>query len=188
MIVLKTNPVEIDIPIQKLQQFLYNSLKTIWGVSDTEFDCYGRCYRNQVDKGYVPEVFVGTSTEGQTTYKEAFFDDTINKSISFFHVADSLKYEKGTSKARVCLLVISNIQRLKPLIAHRADAEVRKDVEALLQLRKYEFEMVEIVTGFKNVFSEFDGWLKPGMVTFGDIHPLHCFRVNMDLIYDLNDC
>lgn len=187
MIPLKTSPVEIDIPIQKLQQFLYSGLKTTWGVSDTDFDMYGRCYRNSIDKGYIPEVFVGDSANGQTAYKEAFFDETVNKAIGFFH-HDNTKYEKGNSRARVCLLFIVNLQKLKPNIQHRADAEVRKDVELLLQLRKFSFEMTEIVTGFRNVFAEFDGWLRPGMITFGDIHPLHCFRINMDLLFDLNDC
>jgi hypothetical protein len=188
MIYLKNIPVGIDSPIQQFQQFLYDQLKKKWKVSDTEYDSYGRCYRNQTDAGYVPEVFVSSDLANNTVYKPALFDDTINKAVSFFDVGSVVKYDNGTSKATVYLIFMVNVALIKPTLQHRGDEEIRRDVELLCSMRRFNFTLNEFMTGYKNVFNDFDGWLKADQVTFRDLHPLHCFRLGFDLIYGIQDC
>jgi hypothetical protein len=56
---LKDNPVGIDVRIGQIQTYLYNALKTTWGLNDSSFNMFGRAYRNQTSDGYIPEVFMG---------------------------------------------------------------------------------------------------------------------------------
>lgn len=188
MLNLKSSPVGIDKSIQGFQQFLYSKLKAKWGVADSEYDSFGRCYRNQADAGYIPQVFVSSEAENNTVYKEAWFDDTIHKAMSFFDSYDAVKYDKGTSTATVDMIFVVNVALLKPDIQHRADEEIRRDVELLCAMPRFNFTMKEFRTGFKNVFNRFDGWLKDDQVTFRDLHPIHVFSISFQLIYDITDC
>lgn len=188
MLNLKTSPVGIDKSIQGFQQFLYTKLKAKWSVTDSEYDSFGRCYRNQVDAGYIPEVFVSASSENNTIYKEAWFDDTLHKAVSFFDSYDEVKYDNGTSQATVDLIFIVNIPFIKPGIEHRADEEVRRDVEQLCAMPRFNFTMKEFRTGYQTVFSRFDGWIDRDQTTFRDMHPIHVFAIRFNLIYDINDC
>lgn len=188
MLNLKNNPVGIDIPIQDFQQFLYNKLKALWPVDDISYESYGRAYRKLSDLGYRPEVFVSSIQLDNTVYKPVYFDETNNKAVSFFFVGDVIKQDHGNSTARVSLIFIVNVPVLKPALLHRGDEEIRVDVEMLCQLRKYGFEMTELITGYKNVFAEFDGLTKQDPSTYKDSHPFHCFRINMNLLYDINEC
>lgn len=188
MINLKTSPVGVDKSIQGFQQFLYGQLKKTWGVTDDNYDSFGRCYRNQVDTGYIPEVFVSSPVANNTVYKVAWFDDSLHKAVSFFDVLSTTKYSKGSSVVEVDLIFLVNVAQLKPSTQHRADEEVRKDVEQICAMPRFNFTMKEFKTGWKNVFDNFDGWHKKDEVTFRDLHPLHVFSLGFDLLYDINDC
>jgi len=189
MMYVKTSPVGIDIPITHLQRFMYPELKTIWGITDdTDYDCHGRAYRNQTADGYIPEVFtgVGNSTT-QADYKEVFFDDS-KKALSFFFLGEITKHDRGNATAPVSLVFMVNVPDLKPAIAWRGDEEIRNDVEKLLQIDRDDFNLVEIILGVDNVFKEFSGWRKKEGIKFRDMHPTHCFRLNFNVLFDINDC
>lgn len=188
MLNIKNTPNGIDRPIQQFQQFLYEKLKGLWSVSDSEFDSFGRCYRNMTEAGYIPEVFVSSDQQNNTVYKEVWFDDSLHKVISFFDVQSPTKYDQGSATARVDLIFIVNIPLLKPNIQHRADEEIRRDVEQLCQMPRFNFTMNSFLTGFKNVFAAFDGYLKNDQITFRDLHPLHVFSISFNLLYNINDC
>lgn len=188
MLNLKNIPIGIDTPIQGFQEFIYGQLKSLWGVSDSEYDSFGRCYRNMTDAGYIPEVFVSSDQVNNTVYKEVWFDDSLHKVVSFFDVAAITKYDKGSSVATVNLIFIVNVPLLKPDIQHRGDEEIRRDIEQLCASPRFNFTMKSFVTGFKNVFANFDGYLKRDQITFRDLHPLHVFSIGFDLLYNINDC
>ena len=188
MLSVKTSPVGVDIPVQGLQIFLYNQLKAKWNITDTEFESYGRSYRNKTDKGYIPEVFQSSSQPGNTVYKPVEFDETVNKALFFFDAYDDVKYSKGTSSVKVDIIFLVNVALLKPLLAHRGDEEIRNDVERLMAQKRFSFTMTGYATGFKNVFNRFDGLMSKEQVTFKDLHPIHVFKITADLIYNINDC
>ncbi|MDE3250793.1 MAG: hypothetical protein KGO82_19175 [Bacteroidota bacterium] len=188
MVYLKNSPVGLDIPIQKYQQFLYNELKSIWPVDDTSMEGYGRCYRSLGTEGNTPQVFVASAALNNTLYKDAEFVDDVHKAVFFFVAGDSNKYDHGDNTARVSVIFMVNAALLKPSIQHRADEEIRLDVMRLALRRTENFEMTEVVTGIRNVFAEFDGWLKTDQVVYRDNHPLHCFRINYSVTYDMNSC
>lgn len=179
---VKESPTGIDIHIQKLQQFLYPQLKTLWGIADnTAFDCYGRAYRNQVKDGFIPEAYVGNKE-----YREVLFNDK-RKAISFFGVGENIRYDHGTATAQVYLIVMVNLSKVKGGVT-RADEETHVDVQKLLQPGRSGFEMTGFETGIENVFREYNGWRRDPGMKYRDMQPFHCFRINLSLTYNIQDC
>lgn len=186
MIILKTKPVGVDIPIQHFQQYLYPQLLTTWNLADADYTCYGRAYRNQTADGYTPEVYDGSDPQA-IEYKEVLFDDTL-KALSFFALGEDVKYDRGDSNAPVALIFMVNVPALKPGFTYRADEEIRNDVEKLCQIDRFEFRMTDFITGIDQVFKEYSGWKKKDGVKYRDMHPTHCFRLNFNVLFDINDC
>jgi hypothetical protein len=183
VLVVKDKPVGVDIPVQGFQKFLYPKLKALWNLSDSEMDGYGRCYRNKVDKGYIPQLF-----DGGTVYKDVFFDDTNSSALFFFDLEDVRQGTAATSSTKVDMIFMVNVQKIKPGLSYRGDEEIRVDVERLCLVPRFNMKMVAMCTGFKNVFSRFDGVLTADQVTFRDLHPLHVFKISFELIYSINAC
>lgn len=183
MLPVKTNPTGIDIPIQKFQKFLYNKLKALWPVDDTNFNGYGRVYRNANDIGYVPELFESSVDADNTVYKQAFFDKTTMKAMFFFSAGEIGQFREGSETVKVSVIFITNLSFIKPALAHRGDEEVRNDVQKLCNLNLYQFVLTGSETGFKNVFSQFSGLTNKDGEVFEDRHPLYCFKLNFELYY-----
>lgn len=186
-LITKISPSGIDIPIQKFQTVMYGVLNGKWGTGDNSFNCHGRAYRNQTADGYVPDVFQGAATTGEIEYKEVLFDDTL-KALCFFSVGESTKYDTGSTVAKVGLIFMVNVPQLKPGIVHRGDEEIRRDVELFCTGRRNGFTMTGFETGIDNVFREFSGWRKTTGIKYRDMQPLHCFRINFDLLYNITQC
>lgn len=91
MLLTKTTPVGIDVPVQKFQQWLHEKLVAKWNLSgdDTVWRCYGRCYRNQTTDGYVAENY-----EGSGKYKEVYWDSKLT-AISFFGIGTTTDVQVG---------------------------------------------------------------------------------------------
>lgn len=186
---IKDSVIGVDIPIQNFQKFLYGQLKTKWGLTDDVFQGYGRCYRNNYDKGYVPELFVnGTPTQ----YVGIEFDDTTTTALFFLDLYDSERFSKGSTQAKVDLIFIVNVKKIKtdkaPSLTHRGDEEIRNDVERLCQVGRFGFIASEFVTGYNNVLTRFPGITKSDQTTWRDLHPLHVFKITFNFTYNLNDC
>lgn len=188
MIYNRVNPVGIDYQIQLYQQYLYDNLKAEWGITDSDYDSYGRAYRNHVGKGYTPEFFVNDD------YKELIFDETLNAVASFFSTSDILEHKLGFVTQKASMIFMFNIQRLKQSILHRADEELKMDVlnhfqQAIKHLKtgKYGVEVTGIDTGYKNVFKDYDEWINNReQLSFSDRHPLYCMKVNLIINYNIH--
>ena len=183
----KTGPKGADAHIEKLAAYLYKQLKALWKLSDSEFEAYGRCYRNGSDLGYVPEVFVSGTDANNTIYNGIQFDKTRMNALFFFSAGQREKINEGQSTLPVSIIFMVNITALKPAVVHRADEEIRNDVGKLISQGFHQFELDSIETGLKNVFREFDGYLNKDGQIFEDRHPLYCFRVNTELKYILTE-
>lgn len=171
MLYLKEKPTGIDIPIQNLQQRLYDHLRKTWGLSESDYNSFGRVYRNRTERRYVPEAYIGNGE-----YQETFIDDRFPVT-SFFSVGETVNNNMGTMKAAVSLVFCVDLNRIKPDIKHRADEEVHFDVWGLCDM--FMRSRDSIVTGIDNVFREFPG----ARIKFDDIHPFHCFRINLSVMY-----
>jgi hypothetical protein len=181
MLITKTGPAGIDAVIQSIQTDLHAYLLSKWTDIDiSAYECNGRCYRNKKDEGYIAEVYVSANE-----YKEVFWNDNL-AAISFFGVSSQETHDKG-EKVNVHLVFFVNLQKLKPLIAHRADEEVRKDVQNyFLTLYPGVYKSTEL--WLENVLSEYAGSYRDDRLKAVDMHPVHCFRLNLEITYNKNIC
>jgi len=174
MLFLKEIPTGIDVPIQKFQKYLYESIPEVWNIdAEKQYECFGRAYRNQKSKegGYIPEVYVGNGN-----YRDVYFDDS-KAALSFFGVEDVQKY-KITLIAGVFLIFCVDIAKTHPDVKHRGDEEARRDVINLSEQYKFG-EFTGIATGIQSVFKGYD----VNQIKYRDMQPMHCFRLNYSLAY-----
>ena len=180
MLYTKVSPVGIDIPIQKMQVYLHDKLDTLWMLAPLAQQAYGRCYRNQKDDGYVAEGY-----KGKNEYIELYLDDRYPV-LSFFGVEENIDFNISNT-AKVHLIYFVNIQALE-YSHHRADEEVRRDVQLLVQSGYQGFVFTGIRTGIDNVLEEYPGSIRDKGLRFRDMHPFHCFRFDFNLNYNINRC
>lgn len=175
MLVAKDKPVGIDKIIDKYQSALYNYVISKW---QGDFTAYPRIYKNTLGEKQVPELYIGGND-----YKEVYFD---NSSYCFFGEADRVDHKQGSNTTQVYIVFKVDLSKARPDVNHRADEEVRLDVQQFSSTRKYGFELQSIETGVQAAFREFSGWLKD--VKYSDMQPWHVFRLNFQVTYDNKKC
>lgn len=191
MLITKTNPTGIDLKIQQFQTDLHDRLMELWGLDKNDagenklFECYGRSYRNRKDTGYVAEIFNGTE------YKDVYWNDSLN-AISFFGISDKTDII-ANNQTDVHLVVFVDLKKLalkdssNTLITHRADNEVRNQVQNIIGRSMYGFSLNSIETGIANVLKEYPGSYRDTRLKNVDMHPVHCFRLNFSIEFDINN-
>lgn len=139
MLYTKTNPVGIDIQIQRAQIYLHDKLVTAFG---SDISAYGRAYKNS-DKGSVkPLAYI---SEGE--YKELLTNDTI-KGLHYFFIEN----DEATILSRTCMsdnevdviFIVDDLSKVKGSITHYADEEIKEQVKSYL--RGF-FEIVSVTKG-----------------------------------------
>lgn len=187
MLITKTNPVGIDVAIQQLQTFLHKHLVSKWGLTgddDPLYKCYGRADRNKKDSGYVAEVYTGGL--GGVDYTDVYWDDSL-KAISFFGTGSKTTFEVK-NKVEVHLVFFVNVAKLKPSVAHRADEEVRNEIQQLFGNTLHGFSLESIELWLENVLREYPGSRRDQRLIVVDMQPVHCFRLNLTLLYKPSIC
>jgi len=181
-----TNPSGIDVPIRKFQERLHKQLMTAWGLDTTDqvqnakYQCFARCYRNKKDNGYIAEVF-----ETGKDYRDLYWDDTL-AALSFFGITSS--EHDIEEKAKVHLIFFVDLKKLKPTLTHRADEEVRLDVLKLIQTANNGFTFDSVDLWLENVLKEYNGSYRDERLKKVDMQPVHCFRINFTLNYNIKNC
>jgi hypothetical protein len=177
----KTNPLGIDFEIQRFQNALYAYLQSEWGLTDANYDQYGRCYRTSDGKGqYYPQAF----KEQQQYFLLSVNDNVVLQ--SFFDVHETVKVVNNTwNAARVDLHMLFNIAALETLITGlppvgRYDEEARIKVQYFIENNGFSFHLKEIQIGAKKAWSEFSGNYKTNTV-IRDIQPFAIMRFDLDL-------
>lgn len=182
MLYLKDPAAGLDKVIQRKQVTIFEPLLTRWNISEAAYRSYGRCYRNDSDKGYIPEMYVDGSKKD---YIDLMLDDTFAVT-SFFGSENARADAGGYMVADVHLIFAVNLETLYPDTSHRADEEVRNDVVKLFQFNK-EMPLTSIVWGMEKVFTEYTAWKKD--IRYRDLQKFHFFRLNFTLKYlPTNDC
>ena len=187
MLVLKENPIGIDTVVNNINGLVYNALG--WTSTDEEnpvlYNAYNRALKNPKNGGIVPEVFVsGSSRFSGGEYSEVLYDDSLDAS-SFFYVDDiQTPIDNGRMFNTTLSMVFQvNLDRVANNVEHRGDAEVHRVVVNAIN-KGYYGSVSGLVTGISNVYSEFD----QSQIEFTDMHPFHCFRVDIDVNYEFGCC
>lgn len=177
MIFPKSPPSGIDIKIDLFNLRLHTALLEAWGLSDDQYNCYGRCHRNFRDQGYIPEVYVGGGE-----YQEVALNDQLAAS-SFFGMNDT-QVSNGLNIANLHLVFFVNLATIKGNLEHRGDEETRLDVLKIVEAGPFGFKLLSTELGLSTVMREYDGFLKAANSGMADMHPYHCFRINFQVQYN----
>jgi len=179
-LVLKNNPVGIDLRISEFATVLYNHLLAKWNLNANTLNVFGRAYRNQTVDGYIPEVFMGKD------YRDVFIDDKVSATV-FFGTKETYKMDSaGYDTVEVFCIVMTNLDKIK-LVGQRQDEETKLDVELIANKGLYGFQPTSTMTGLDTVFSEYSGWRKKDGIKYRDQHPFYNFRLNFNVTYKLNN-
>lgn len=186
MLTTRTNPAGIDWYIQQLQTKLHTQLIAAWALQDaTKYEAYGRCYRNKRENSYIAEVYVSGNE-----YKEVFWNDQL-AALSFFGTSSQIK--RGLkAEADVHFIMFADLSKLALTdisgnpIAHRADEELRQSVIEIIGRGLYGFTIQSVELWLENVLKEYQGSFRDQRLKAVDMHPIHCFRVNLKLLLDPN--
>ena len=171
---LRTNISGLDAVLDTFQKDLYDSL-----ASNLNFEVYGfpRVYKNNTDKGVVPEIW----NEAKNDYDEVFLDN--NQDLSFFFIdGDVHTTDNGNFfKAPLKIVFIANLEKFDTI--SRADSELHRLAVHSIQEDTYQDFIIDgIEKGVENVFRGF----KTDQIQADDLQPWHIFAVTGKIGYYLN--
>lgn len=171
MLVLKQNPVGIDLTIDRIQKRIYDLLD--W----TDYESYHRVYVNETPQGLVPELFYG-----DRDYCEVFFDDNFN--ATSYSIVNSPVDVENLSTYSVDWYFQVKLDEIYPSVDHRADEECHEDVlNAFRKATVGNRQINSLVFGLRNVYRNF--YIDEARYT--DMQGFHVFKFNLELIKD-NSC
>ena len=185
-LILKTNPVGIDTVINNINKLVFDDLG--WLSSDennpVDYTAYHRALKNPKNGGIIPEVYDIETETSTGEYTESLYDDRLGAS-SFFYVADEQNpIDNGRMYNTTLSMVFQvDLSKVADNIKHRGDAEIHRVVCKAIN-KGYYGKVSALVTGISNVYSEFD----QSQIEFTDMHPFHCFRVDIDVSYEFGCC
>tara|TARA_R110002020_G_scaffold334555_3_gene549815 strand:+ start:7329 stop:7871 length:543 start_codon:yes stop_codon:yes gene_type:complete len=167
----------IDVVIESIKNDLYDYLSAKWGCS---IDAYGRIYRNIDQEGNVmPEWYFNYNE-----YKDVMYNDQFASSFMFIDDETHNTEDEILFTSDVKCVFMVDLSRILPNELGRADAKAQKDViEFLRNNATNRFTITSLEKGVRNVFRGFD----TSKIKFSDIHPYHCFSVNVNLSYYIED-
>lgn len=177
MIVTRSTLTGVDIPISKVQKTLHDTLIIAWSLQDTDYMCYPRCYRNQTEDGYIPELW----DEEKQDYSDALLDDK-KAALSFFGI-NSITKINVESIANVHLIFFVDLNKVKPGNS-RDDEGVRTDVLKILHPSPNGFILNRQVTSIDQVLLEYPAYRTKDALRYRDMHPFHCFRFDMEIRFN----
>lgn len=183
MLILKTNPVGVDVPVDRLQKLLYNGIAGIDPVTwvANGYESYHRAYKNENNEGTSglrPEVY-----DANNEYKEVFFDDNFS-ATSFFLADNTLNSPDGhLYQTEISIIFQLRLNELYPAITHRADEEAHNEVLVKLENNPWSYTVSQVITGIPQVYED----LNVDKVRYDDMHPKHVFMVKMSIEYS-QDC
>ena len=184
-LILKTSPVGIDTVINNFNKLVFDELGWVsTGDNPVNYTAYHRALKNPRNGGVVPEVYEIDTTTRRGEYTESLYDDSVDAS-SFFYVDGSQpSNDNGRMfSATVSMVFQVDLSKVADNIKHRGDAEIHRVVVNAINKSPFAKELT-LIEEIPNVYSEFD----QSQITFTDMHPFHCFRVDIDVNYEFGCC
>lgn len=184
-LILKENQVGIDTVINNINNLVFSELDWLSSNdSPVNYTAYHRSLKNPRNGSVVPEAYnlEDGSTFGE--YTELLYDDTLDASSFFYVDSNQTPIDNGRLfETTVSMVFQVNLDKVADNIKHRGDAEIHRIVVNAINKGIYG-SVSGLVTEIPNVYSEFD----QSQITFTDMHPFHCFRVDIDVSYEFGCC
>ncbi|HDZ04836.1 hypothetical protein LCGC14_0370730 [marine sediment metagenome] len=179
-LVLKDNPVLVDIQVNNLQKHLFTDLTT--KASWTDYQSYPRVYVNVNGLDIIPEHYLESNE-----YEDVFFDDSFNVS-SFFLVNPTREYDANSFTSEISIVFQGKLDQLYPGVLHRADEEMHNDIFLAINRSDAMFELESFVTGRDNVYTGLTLSAELSeRISQDDMSDFHFVRFNLSVEYDEND-
>jgi len=174
---LLTSAIGIDVVIKDIQTDLYTELVKRWS---GQIDGYGRIYKNEDKDGkFYPEYY-----KGDNQYRDVFYDNKLGGNFFFIDSDSSKTDDELIYTSNVKCVFMLNLSNIFPNDSERSDTKAQRDAIDILRDISYErFLITGISKTAKEVFSGFD----IDKLKFPNIHPSHCFSVNIDLYHYITD-
>lgn len=172
-----TEPIGIDVEIQGVQKNLYANLVGLWS---GDISAYGRIYKNQSDKGLIPEWYNSSKKD----YEEVYYDDKKSCVFCFLVGDNDTTEDELLFITNVKIVFMLDLSKVYPSETERQDAKVQRDVVNFL--RDYNFQrykITDIERGIDTIFNDYE----TSGIKFNDIQPFHSFSVNLTLSYELTE-
>jgi hypothetical protein len=178
MIIKSPSPIGVDYIIQSFQAKLHEYLISTWAISDSDWLCYDRCYKNETIDGAIPEVY---NTKGN--YSEILLNDKV-KVQSFFGIDSEVVYDRDEAQNEVDihLIFMVNLAKLKATDT-RPDERVRTEVQAYCNKGMFGMNLNGLQIGLEAIRADYSGFRVDKLK---DMQPFHIFRLNFTLRYDFN--
>tara|TARA_R110001592_G_scaffold313185_1_gene588561 strand:- start:134 stop:793 length:660 start_codon:yes stop_codon:yes gene_type:complete len=185
-LILKNSPVGIDTVINNINKLVYDDLNWLsTNYNPIHYTAYHRALKNPNGQGgLIPEVYNIDTVTRRGEYSEVFYDDSLDAS-SFFYVDDNQSTIDNGRMFNTTLSMVFQVDLsiVASAIKHRGDAEIHRVVVNAINKGIYG-KVSNVVTGIQNVYSEFE----QSQIDFTDMHPFHCFRVDIDVNYEFQCC
>lgn len=167
--------VGIDAQISKVQQEIYDGISYKWKFN---IDGFGRVYKNPKNNNLIPEAYIGNNE-----YVDVFLNDNINGHFFFLASDTHETSDEIVFTTDVKIVFILNLEKIYGNTG-RSDALAHKDaVEVVRKTGKGRYQIKELQTGISNIFSGFS----TESIKLDDMHPFHCFSINVEFYYYLTD-
>jgi len=172
-----TSAYGIDVAIKGVQENIYSQLDSQW---KGDIEGYGRIYKNQkVGDKFYPEYYKGG---GQ--YKEVYYDNKLGANFFFIVGDEDSTDDELVFVSKVKCVFMVNLGIIYPNDTERSDVKAQR--YAIQLLRDNTFLGYEVTGLSKTVKGIFSGFATEKIAS-ADIHPAHCFSINIDLSYYLTD-
>ncbi len=176
MIAVKDTPVGVDVWIQRMQEAMYQFLLSAYSMDESDYNCYGRVYRNfgSGNKEYLPQAYTGNRN-----YVDVLFQDTV-KLQTFFDISETIKIgEDFSQSAKVILYCFADVERLYTGNVDRMDWGILETISNFLN-GIFGFQISAKHVGIKKVLSDFSGYRKESAVTTA-MQPYYACAIEMSL-------
>lgn len=191
---LLPNPVSIDWYVENMKAVLYDRICRTWGVDDSSYNCFGRCYRRKTGDGWQFN-FYNPATENYVSglgdnSGQMFFEDT-KAVVSMFVMQDPVKYSTGGDKAKMQLIFFVDLAKITPgglntqqQGGQRLDDIAINDVESLIKFGAgFSFIVTGQERGIENVLKGYAGKNKNQMMILSTDTML-AFAIDLNLTYN----
>ena len=185
-------PVGLDNAIQGIQEDIYEQLPNYWNNTPFPIVGYGRVQRTPLNEGKEqPEYYTQSKTflpewydASIKNYRDVFWDTKNGAQFCFLIDEEDKALDEQTFLSKVTIVFWVNLERIYPIKEEQTVSRAHRDVMEVLRnynFRRYQINNIE--RGVDNIFRQY---LTKNM-RYNDMHPLHCFAVNVDLTYYLTD-
>lgn len=165
----------IDVYLNMIQESIYNDLTTTYNWQN--YESYSRVSKNFRDDKIVPEIDLGNFE-----FIDVLMDDKFN-ATSFFVCSNEREIESSfMARQKVSMIFQADLKLLYPTRVFKSDEKLINDVlNAFGKMSNYELN--KVVTGYQNVYSQFEFREWASTVKFTDFGNKFVARFDFDLSY-----